>query len=308
MAEDSREARMTRRPQHILMIYNPAAGRARTRLFDRVVSCLRAAGAKVDIKRTEYAGHARDLAQQHRQGPYDRICAAGGDGTINEVINGLYPAPLPLGVIPLGTANVLAKELLSRESAEVIAETILHGEMKKCWLGTAGDRYFSLMASMGPDAEAVRRVNLRLKKHLGKVAYALAFLQQILTRRDATYHVTIDGKDHQAAAVIITRSKYYGGQYICAPDAGLDRKAFQVILMTKHGRRAALGYAVKMLRHKIPSDRSVRIIPATSLTIRADRPAACQLDGDPGPGLPLSLGLAQQPLTVLWDKSRPRTK
>jgi len=290
------------KPGKILIIHNPAAGQKTTKLFGRTLALLRASSSQIDIKETRASGHGRAIARTYKNGPYDKICAAGGDGTINEVLNGLYPSALPLGIIPLGTANVLAKEILPDEKAETIAKTILDGTAKDCWLGKIQDQYFSLMVSMGPDAQAVIAVNLSLKKIIGKAAYALAFLKQILCYRPIVYQVTIDGKAHPASAVIISKGQFYGGAYVSAPDGDIGKRAFQVLLFQNTGRFAALGYALKMIRGKIPYDKSVTIRPGTNITVSADHPACYQKDGEPGGQLPITITLSDAPLSLLTLK------
>ncbi|VAW06128.1 Transcription regulator [contains diacylglycerol kinase catalytic domain] [hydrothermal vent metagenome] len=286
-------------PQKILVIYNPRAGQKKRRIFRQTLDHLKASAITVDVRETRYAGHAREIACNYKDGPYDKICAAGGDGTINEVLNGLYPSPLPLGIIPLGTANVLAKEISLIENPEKISEIILQDNRKDCWLGKVNGQYFALMASMGPDAEAVNEVNLSLKKKIGKAAYILSFLKQILIYRPVMFKVQANGKTHYASAVIISNGRYYGGEYLCAPDADMTKREFHIILFRKKGRFAALAYALKMITNKIPRDKSVQTVTAKNITISADQATHYQTDGDPGDFLPANITLSERPVSIL---------
>ncbi len=285
--------------QKILVIYNPCAGQKKRRFFQQALDLLKASAGKVDVMESSYAGHAREIARKYRDGPYNKICAAGGDGTINEVLNGMYPSPLPLGIIPLGTANVLAKEISLTESPERISETILQNTRKNCWLGKANGRYFALMASMGPDAEAVNKVNLSLKKKIGKAAYILSFLKQILIYHPVTFKVQAGDKTHYASAVIISNGRYYGGEYLCAPAADMAKREFHITLFRKTGRFAALVYALKMIANKIPQDKSIQTLAAENIAVSADRAAYYQTDGDPAGRLPVNITLSEKPISIL---------
>src|SRR6188768_4334921 len=165
-------------PNTVLLIRNPTAGRRRRGLVDAVVRHVQAAGWAVDLVDTASVGDARRLAESCDASRYAVIAVAGGDGTINEVVNGLSRrgagAP-PLAIVPLGTANVLAYELGLDFKATSLAHTIMSGRAVLVHPGEAiggGDpRCFSLMAGAGFDAKVVAGVSARLKRRFGKAAY-----------------------------------------------------------------------------------------------------------------------------------------
>ena len=152
----------------MLLIVNPTAGRRRRGLVDAVASRVRAEGWTVDVVETQAAGDARRLAETCDASRYGVIAVAGGDGTINEVINGLAgrgaDAPA-VGIVPLGTANVLAHELGLGFSAAAVARTMIAGRPVLMRPGEAvngaGARCFSLMAGAGFDAKVVGAVTPR---------------------------------------------------------------------------------------------------------------------------------------------------
>jgi diacylglycerol kinase (ATP) len=162
----------------LLLIVNPTAGRRRRGLVDAVASRVRAEGWTVDVVETQAAGDARRLAETCDASRYGVIAVAGGDGTINEVINGLAgrgaDAPA-VGIVPLGTANVLAHELGLGFSAAAVARTMIAGRPVLMRPGEAvngaGARCFSLMAGAGFDAKVVAGVSAPLKRRLGRAAY-----------------------------------------------------------------------------------------------------------------------------------------
>ena len=165
-------------PKAVLLIRNPIAGRRRRGLVDAVVRQVRAEGWTVDLVDTEAVGDARRLAETCDATRYAVIAVAGGDGTINEVVNGLArrgeggPA---LAIVPLGTANVLAHELGLSFKATAIAQTMVAGRALLVRPGEAcnggAPRCFSLMAGAGFDAKVVAGVTALLKRRFGRGAY-----------------------------------------------------------------------------------------------------------------------------------------
>src|SRR5689334_11122525 len=202
-------------PKAVLLIRNPIAGRRRQDLVDAVVRQLEAEGWAVEMVDTAAAGDARRLAESHEVDRYAVIAVAGGDGTVNEVVNGLAArgesAP-PLAIVPLGTANVLAHELGLAASATAVARTIMSGRAVLVHPGQAsgeGDpRCFSLMAGAGFDAKVVAGVSAGLKRRLGKAAYVWRSLIEARRYRPVRYAVEIDGERYEAASVIVTRGRH----------------------------------------------------------------------------------------------------
>src|SRR3546814_9912518 len=147
------------------------------------------------------------------------LVAAGGDGTINGVVNGLAGGGVPLALLPLGTANVLAAEIGLEESPAGIVRAILRGPAVPIHLGDVNGRHFTLMAGIGLDADVVAAVNPRLKRATGKFAYAVATLQRWLRYRRHRFRIEIDGVPHEAAAAVVANGRYYAGRFVCAGEA-----------------------------------------------------------------------------------------
>ncbi|NOZ66521.1 MAG: diacylglycerol kinase family lipid kinase [Alphaproteobacteria bacterium] len=286
--------------KNLLIILNPVAGRRLPGKFNNIVNILQKNGLSITIKETRHAGHGKEIAGENVNEGYDMIIAAGGDGTINEVINGIYPHQIAFGIIPLGTANVLAKEISLGEKANDIADYLINGHSSPCWLGKANGRYFTLMASVGLDSLAVAHVSTRLKKIIGKGAYALSFIWQVIKSKNITYQVTSDGKTHSAYNVIITNGRLYGGQFICAPEARLEDKKLYLLLAQRGGRFNALKYAYLMLSQKYPESRTVTTLPMTQTTIECGHDnIPVQIDGDAIGCLPTNVSLSKYALNLV---------
>ena len=302
--------------RRFVVIHNPTAGRRRRRRLDQVLAALRGAGAEIAVHRTRAAGDAGRLAAALPLDDVAALLVAGGDGTVNEVIGGLMEragTKPPLGVVPLGTANVLAAELGLPSNAGDLARLFLAGTRRTIHLGQAGGRPFAMMAGAGLDAHVVRDLEPRLKRLLGKAAYALGALRHILAGGRPAYHVTVDGIGYRAGGVILANGRFYGGRFVCAPAASLDRPELQVCLFPAGGRiNEFLCSAAVVLGqlHRLPG---YRVVPG--FRVRIDGPAGdpVQGDGDLIARLPVEAGpdgtltvLAPAAGAVAADRARER--
>lgn len=211
---------------------------------------------------------------------HDLLVAAGGDGTINEAINGLVGSAVPVGILPLGTANALAAEIGQKIDPEAIARTLATGTPQPISLGRANGRRFLLMAGAGFDARVVQSVSLPLKRRIGKGAYALAFLHQWLRFGLPRYDVAIDGAPYHPASVIIANARSYAGRYVCAPDADLRSPTFEVCLFERPGRLWAIAYGAALFAGFLPKLSGYRIVPGKRVEISGPPGDPVQGDGD----------------------------
>tara|TARA_E500000305_G_scaffold15375_1_gene11033 strand:+ start:381 stop:1370 length:990 start_codon:yes stop_codon:yes gene_type:complete len=295
---------------HVVVIYNPKAGQRRYPLFSSVIERLKAHGVAVTILETGARGDAEAFARQARQHSLmkaenapDAVVAAGGDGTINEVVNGMSGGDLPLAILPLGTANVLAAEIGLKVKPEAIANTIWRGRVIDAHVGDVNGHRFTLMAGVGLDADVVANVNTRLKARLGKGAYVLTTLSELASYKRHYYRVAINGHTYKAASVVVAKAHYYGGTFICAPDARLDADILHVCLFERAGKWNAVRYAANMMMGRLPSAAGYRIIQTRSVSIWAEEGAysgdPVQADGDIVTNLPASISLPAQPLKLV---------
>jgi len=296
----------------LLLIVNPTAGRRRRGLVDAVAARVRQEGWSVDVVETKAAGDARRLAETCDARRYNVIAVAGGDGTINEVINGLAgrnddtPA---IGIVPLGTANVLAHELGLGFSAAAVARTMVAGRPLLVQPGEAvngaGARCFSLMAGAGFDAKVVAGVSAPLKRRLGRAAYVWRSLVEARRYRPVRYDVEIDGVRHEASSVIVTRSRHYAGPYVVAPKAALGEPMLHVCLFERWGRSHTFRYGLALLLGRLPRMAGYRVVTgrAVRVSVLSDagelREQPVQIDGDNALTLPVSIGLSAGAVRLL---------
>lgn len=284
----------------ILIIYNPNAGQRRKELFNEILLELDKCDQKYSVVKTEYAGHGETIAHKFAAtDEFGAIIAAGGDGTINEILNGMRNSTKPIGIIPLGTANVLAKELGMEIDAKEIAEILERGHSSDVYVATINDQIFSLMASVGYDALSVKNVNMKFKKKLGELAYLISFVRELLMAPKIDYKIEINGHTHHAYGAIITNGKYYGGRYICAPEASVKKNTLYAILFKKGGPLQGIKYFWKIIRNKLFESSDVDIIPVTSVKISSTHDAPIQIDGDHFGDLPVTIKMVDRPVSII---------
>lgn len=291
--------------RRILAIYNPTAGRRARGKFERFRAALVRLGAAVTIAETERPMHARLLAESADPAFFDAVAVAGGDGTINEAVNGIVQSGLPLAILPLGTANVLANELDLPRAPEALAEIaalhaprsilpaeIISAERNEPWR-------FLLMAGIGFDAEVVANLNLKLKRKIGKGAYALGSLAQLGRHERRNFVARIDGKSEAPASLVVARAHYYGGKFVLAPKARLDTPVLHTVLFPAPSRLAALRYMAGVVTGTLARQCDVEVRRAETIELAGPEGAPVQIDGDVRAHLPASIQLAATPLAII---------
>ena len=286
--------------RRLLIIFNPAAGWRRRRRHAPGLAQLRQHGCAVVQRETEAPGDAERFAAEVDPGAFDLVVAAGGDGTVNETINGLARSGLPLALIPLGTANVLAAEIGLGTDPAAVARCVALGQPRPIALGAANGRRFILMAGAGFDAHVVADVSVPMKRWLGKGAYILSTLRQLLVFEFPSYDVLTDNKVQRAASVIVTNARYYGGRFVCAPEASLESDTLQVCLFERGGRLATLGYALALFSGRLPRLSSYRLIEAHRIEVRGRPGEPVQVDGDGIGQLNVAIEVLPQALDLVF--------
>jgi len=263
----------------LLLIANPVAGRNARQAIARVCRALARRGANVELYLTTAAGDAERRARQARDESWQRIVAAGGDGTLNEVVNGLAGSALPLAFIPLGTTNVFALETGIPFDVAQAAVIAVEAPARPVTLGRAGDRVFLLMAGSGFDGQVVAAVSTRLKRLLGKGAYLVAAVQQLLRNPPRRFEVRCNGETYQASGVLIANARCYGGRFTLTPRAGLERPDLEVCLLLRPGRLSLLRQALALVTGRTLKPPYGKILTTTRLEITTPG-VAVQIDGD----------------------------
>ncbi len=284
-----------------VLIGNPNSGSAGDEGYlEGFAETLRAGGLPVRVLNTERPNHATELAAAAG----DRlVIAAGGDGTVNEVINGLSENAT-LGILPLGTANVLARELGLPLEPGAACEKILAGAASPIDVGVATDgegteRRFACMAGIGFDAEVIREVGPRLKRYLRSLAFPLAALKVYLRGGIPKVKVVSGDAAHAARFVVVANGSYYGGEFQTAEDASLASGGLEVVLVEKIGHILRPDVLARLLAKK-PLDRATQSF--ASRNVHAESRAAhipVQIDGEVWGSLPMSFRVEPSALEVI---------
>jgi diacylglycerol kinase (ATP) len=292
----------------ICVIFNPAARGEKARHFRHHLDEI---GGQSALKATAAPGDARRLAAGAIADGFDLIVAAGGDGTVNEVLNGIGDAPngferARLGVLPLGTVNVFARELKIPRRLEHAWEILRHGRELKIDLGCAEflaggvrkKQFFAQLAGAGLDARAIELLDWRHKKKIGPLAYVFAGLKALREKKPKIM-VLADGHNFSGELVLIGNGRFYGGSFEIFPKADLRDGFLDVCIFPQANWltmvRCAPGF---LARRKLP-EKIVQRFRAASFELAGDSPAAFELDGEWAGNLPATFSIERERLRVV---------
>lgn len=285
--------------RQVLVIYNPVAGLRNRRRFRATLRHLAVSGCVVAVLETTAKGEAESLARAALDENFDVIVAAGGDGTINEVANALAGSGTVMGVLPLGTLNVLAAEIGLPADPRKIAQVIVAGRPRKIHLGRAGERRFSIAAAVGFDAQVAARIRPFAKRYFGRLAYVMRSAFELIRYRPSRYSVEIDGKSFLAASVVIANGHYYAGRLAYAPEARLDDPRLHVCLFARPGRWNVVRYRLALLMGRLPKLPDVQVLPAYTVEITGSAGEPVHADGEIVTQLPARFDVAREELSIL---------
>ena len=289
------------------VIFNPAARGDKARRFRRQLDAI---GAQCALKATTAAGDARRLATEAVNDGFDLIVAAGGDGTLNEVLNGIGAAPdgfakARLGVLPLGTVNVFARELKIPLRAEQAWEVLQRGRERRIDLpfaefftgGKPRKEYFAQLAGAGLDARAIELVDWQHKKQVGKLAYVIAGLKALCEKK-SEITVRAGGDSASGELILIGNGRLYGGSFPLLSGAELNDGILDVCVLPRANWWRLLPCLPGLLvRGKFPAG-SVRHLQGRTLELTSDAPAAFELDGEWVGHLPVKFSVEHEKLRV----------
>ncbi len=293
---------MTEDARRFLIIHNPVSGSRNAKRLSKVLDKLEKAGCGVTLAGTEYAGHASKIAAEAvKSGEnWSAVVAAGGDGTISEVASGMTDTDIPLGFIPLGTANVLAREVGVGTNLQKAVRTLTSGKAVEIFPGQMGDQRFLLMVGAGYDSLAVSELSSHEKRKYGALAYIFAAVRAVKRFKSLDVRVKVNGEDYRGASVIASRVRLFGGPFTIAPDADLCKPGLHVLILKNRGLWAALKYGAALACNRLWKLSSVDYIRTDgTVEILSDHPTPCQFDGDDGPETPVSLTTDRRKLFLM---------
>ena len=271
------------RPQHARIILNPLAGHVDdVSAVQRAAAVWQARGWQVDLFTTRYAGHAVDLARDAAEAGCDLVVAAGGDGTVNEVVNGIAGTRTALAALPFGTGNVWVRETKLPLHPEAAAAALLDGAPYALDLGQAGSRYFLLMAGVGFDASVARTVRPELKRRLGIMAYLVQALTIARDVRGTRARIVLDGRPVKGHVlmVVIGNSRLYGGFLQITHHASLTDGLLDVAVIKGQNARSAPIHLLSILLRRHHFNPDMAYYRAYEVTVSGSVPLDVQVDGE----------------------------
>lgn len=290
------------------VIFNPAARGEKARRFRKSLDAI---GAESTLKQTAAAGDARRLAAEAVQDGFEVVVAAGGDGTLNEVLNGIGDVPggferVCLGVLPLGTVNVFARELVLPTRLDLAWEIIRRGRETRIDLpsvefsenGKVQRRYFAQLAGAGLDARAIELVKWQVKKAIGPLAYVLAGAHALMGR-PTPIQATSSTQSLSGELILIGNGKLYGGQFKLFPQADLRDGLLEICVFPRVNWWVLVRCSPGLLLNGTLPKATTRLFQTETLTLTSSSATPLQIDGELIGHLPATFRVERGKLRVI---------
>lgn len=293
------------------LILNPQAGPWDVRReLPAVLKHLEGQGWRTTIHQTERAGEATELAMQAKEQDLDAVFVVGGDGTINEVINGLAEGSVALGVLPGGTANIWAKELGLPTRSPLhwmplvdAVKALVPGTIRRIDLGRANGRYFLQWTGIGLDAEVTYAMEPRTRgqRRLGALAYIVSGIVTAANMVGTRTRLWIDDDYvyRRSILIVISNSQLYGGVVRIATDARLDDGLLDVDVFSGTGPASVVRTVAGVLTGLHGRDPRHSFYRGRTIRIESDKPIPLHVDGEPFGATPLECNVVPRALPVL---------
>jgi diacylglycerol kinase (ATP) len=310
---------MTTELRNALLIHNPNAGNGgagRRRMLDEARHIFAAGGIEADLAETTGPGHATEIALRAAAEGRQLVIACGGDGTLNEVVNGLATLQnghrVPLALLPGGTANILAKELDLPWDIPSAAQRLVHGQVKEIALGLATPleqpekkKYFLSVAGAGPDGMIVYSIDLDLKARVGILAYWWGGAREIFRYKFPHFRIVTGDKKLDASLVIVGRTQNYGGPFKITTGADLFEDQFELMALTTQSGLRYLSYLPSLLLGDLRETEGVHFWKADTLVCEPldSNPIYAQADGEPLARLPIEFRIIPRALKLLVPRN-----
>jgi len=310
--------------QNALLIHNPNAGyggSARRRTLDAARHIFAHGGIATEVAETQGPGDATEIAARAAREDRGLVIACGGDGTLNEIVNGLASHQnghrVPLALLPGGTANILAKELDLPWDIPSAAERLVRGTVKEIALGLATpleqpekQRYFLSVGGAGPDGMIVYSMDLSLKSRVGILAYWWEGARTALGYKFQHFRVRSGERITDASLVIVGRTQNYGGPFKITDQADLYSNQFEVMTLTTQSGFRYLSYLPSLWMGKLRGTEGVDFFKADSVLCEplGMNPIYAQIDGESLAKLPVEFKIVPRALKLLVPRESTKTQ
>jgi YegS/Rv2252/BmrU family lipid kinase len=287
-----------------LIICNPRAGRrGQEGSIDAAALVLERAGWTIDLVSSDGPGHVSDLAAGAAGEGMDAVLVAGGDGSLNEAVQGLAGTETALGYLPYGTVNIWAREIGLPLDPASAAHALLQGREERVDLGYANQRAFLLMAGVGLDGEVVRRARSveRHKQRFGIIPYVAVGLSTVPLYRGADIELRYDGliRRVQALMLVVGNSRLYAGHFQLTPQAVINDGWLDLCIVKGKGPLAVVRQSLPLLLSRTITRSDVELLRVRDLTVTSDEPLPYQVDGELAGSTPVHITVRPRALRVI---------
>lgn len=281
-----------------ILLANPVAGQRRltdsaldellSRLYEQGIDC-----QAVLTRPGPCSVPSLDLSDK------DLLIVRGGDGTLHQALGEVVRWRRPLALLPVGTANVLARELKIPLREKDALDLLARGSTKRIFLGSGNGRHFHVMAGIGIDAYIIERVRPRLKDRLGRFSYWLAGLSSFWQYPMQEFELRLDGEPCSATFAVIAKARTYGGQLLMAPRASPCSEAFHVSIFTSKSHARFIAYLWGALRGRHIGFPDVIYRPAHRVEALGAPSLQVQMDGELAGALPMTFAVIPRSIEIL---------
>lgn len=287
-----------------VIICNPRAGRrGNEESITSAVDVLEDGGWDISVHYSQKPGDATELAHTAAEDGLDAVLVAGGDGTLNEAIQGLAGTETALGYLPFGTVNIWAREIGLPLDPVAAARSILAGRHERIDLGYANDRAFLLMAGVGLDGEVVRRARSveQYKQRFGVLPYVAVGLSTVPLYRGADVELRYDGiiRRVQALMLVVGNSRLYAGRFRLTPQAVMNDGWLDLCIVKGKGPLAVVRQSVPLLLSRSVTRADVELRRVRDLSVVSKNPLPYQVDGELAGVTPVHFSIRPRALRVI---------
>lgn len=281
----------------IAIIYNPNAGSGKIKKLLQIKERL-SLNNSVTIFDTQKPGDATEIAKRECKN-FDIVVAAGGDGTINEVINGI-DKDTKLGIVPLGTANILAIEAGIKSDVKSICKLIEKGTTKKIYVSNINNKKFFLMAGIGYDGDIVHKMHPSLKKIFGKAMFGLLGLIEFFKLKK--YNIKVEADYHTVSGnwVLVTNAKHYAGPYKITNSTNIFEDSMVCYVFRDLSRLGFLYYIFLIMFYgDLSKSKKVTKLISKNIKISSQENINVQCDGEKYGSLPVEIHFKSEPIQLI---------
>jgi diacylglycerol kinase (ATP) len=267
----------------LLFIVNPIAGKGKAKhLIPIIEKICREKEVEFEIKLTSEPKDGTTLGKWAVEKGFKRIVSVGGDGTLNEIVNGIAGSEVALGVIPGGSGNDFLRTIDVHREIEEVISGVIDGEARLVDLGRCNGRYFINVGSAGFDAEVAYGTQQVRRLFSGTTAYIVAALKTIFTYSGTQMRINVDDKiiEEKTLLIAIANGRYYGGGILPAPDADVEDGFFDICHVKKLWRPKIFVLMPKYIKGRHGDLKEVTFLRGKKIRIEAECPMAINLDGE----------------------------